>query len=275
MQFDLVLAGGEIVAEGRVEVADIGILDGSIAAIGDLRNAPTSELVDLSGLTVLPGLIDTQVHFREPGMTHKEDIESGTRAAVAGGVTTVLEMPNTIPPTTTAGALANKLESSKGRAWCNIGFFVGAALDNLEQLSELENLPGTPGVKLFMGSSTGPLLVGDDDAVRKVLQNGRKRMPVHSEDSFRLEERKKLVSANPSVHEHPYLRDAECARLCTERLLRLSLETGRPVHVLHVSTLEEIPLISEARKMGIDVTTEVTPQSTRRCSSTRPSSKAG
>lgn len=259
MHFDLVLSGGELASSEGIRRADIGILNGKVEAIGDLAGSSSQETVDVSGLTLLPGIIDTQVHFREPGMTHKEDIESGTRAAILGGVTTVFEMPNTIPPTTTVQALVDKLERANGRAWCEIAFFVGAALDNLDDLGDLEQLPGTPGIKLFMGSSTGTLLVPDDDNVRRVLANGRRPVAVHSEDTFRLAEMKSSIE-NPSVADHPRLRDSECARLCTERLLRLARETGRPVHILHLSTEEEIPLILDARAAGVDASAEVTPQ---------------
>lgn len=241
------------------ERADIGILAGKIAAIGDLAQMTAEETVDVTGLTLMPGVIDTQVHFREPGMGHKEDIESGTRAAVMGGVTTVFEMPNTIPPTTSLDALSDKIERSRGRAWCDIAFFVGAALDNLEQLAELERLPGTPGIKLFMGSSTGTLLVPDDENVRAALANGVRPVAVHSEDAFRLSDLKGSIES-PHVADHPRLRDAECARLCTERLLSLAGQTGRSVHILHLSTADEIALIVAARRSGVDVSVEVTPQ---------------
>lgn len=259
MHFDMVLAGGDVASPNGIERADIAILEGKVAEVGNLTTSTAAEVIDVTGLTILPGIIDTQVHFREPGMTHKEDIESGTRAAVLGGVTTVFEMPNTIPPTTNAEALDDKLRRSEGRAWCDIAFFVGAALDNLDNLAELEQLPGTPGIKLFMGSSTGTLLVPDDEHVRRVLRNGSRPVAVHSEDAFRLVDLKGSIS-NPTVADHPKLRDSECARLCTERLLRLAHETGRSVHVLHLSTAEEIPLIESARTNGVDVSVEVTPQ---------------
>lgn len=260
MQFDLLLVGGEVASGSRVERADVGISDRKIAAVGDLSGSQAESIVTVRGLTVMPGIIDTQVHFREPGLEHKEDFESGTRSAVAGGVTTVFEMPNTLPPTTTRELLADKLVRADGRAWSNIAFFVGAALDNLGDLALLERLEGTPGIKLFMGSSTGTLLVPDDANVAKVLRNGRFRMPVHSEDAARLEERKVELSEPPTVLDHPVVRDVECATRCTERLLRLAKETGRPVHVLHLSTADEIPLIEAARHAGQDVTCEATPQ---------------
>lgn len=260
MRFDRVIVGGRLVTPDREETADIGILHGMIAAIGDLSRSDAADRVDASGLTVLPGIIDTQVHFREPGLEHKEDLESGTRAAVAGGVTAILEMPNTQPATTTREALEDKLRRAQGRAWCDYGFFVGAATDNVDALPELEGLPGTPGVKIFMGSSTGSLLVADDESLRRVLQAGKKRCPIHAEDEFRLRERKALISDAPHPREHPFLRDPEAARLATQRILSLSEETGRPVHVLHVSTAEELPLLGGAKRRGVQVTCEVTPQ---------------
>lgn len=258
--FDLVLIGGNVVRPDGIHRADVGIRDGRFAAFGDLRTAATAESVDVSGLTLLPGLIDTQVHFREPGMEHKEDIESGTRAAVFGGVTSIFEMPNTAPPTTTAMALNDKLLRAKGRAWCDYGFFVGASPDNVGQLAELEKAPGSPGVKIFMGSSTGTLLVPDDETLRQVLMAGERRAPVHSEDHMRLEALKGSIES-PTVMDHPRLRDPETAVRATRRLLRLARETGRPVHVLHISTEEELALIEESRgDSGVDATWEVTPQ---------------
>ncbi len=241
-------------------LGDIGIIGCKIAAIGDLKGSASAAELNVSGLKVLPGLIDTQVHFREPGLEQKEDLESGSRAALMGGVTSYLEMPNTNPTTTNAWALEDKLSRAHGRSWAHYGFFVGASTENAEELSEYENLPGTPGIKIFMGSSTGPLLVGSDEDLRRVLQSGKKRCPIHAEDEPRNRERKSLISQQPHSREHPFLRDAESARLATERILRLSSETGRPVHILHVSTGEEPPMIAKAKALGLGTTAEVTPQ---------------
>ena len=259
VQFDLLIRQGTLVTSTYAESGDIGIKDGKIAAIGHLDD-PAAEVLDATGLLVMPGLIDTQVHFREPGLEHKEDLESGTRAALIGGVTGILEMPNTNPNTTNAETLADKLHRADGRAWCHYGFFVGATTDNIDQLAELETLPGTPGIKIFMGSSTGSLLVGDDEHLRRVLATVRKRCPIHAEDEFRNRERKALISDDPHPREHPFLRDAESARLATERILRLSKETGGKVHILHVSTADEPPMIAEAKRLGLGTTAEVTPQ---------------
>lgn len=239
--------------------ADLAVRDGRIAAIGSVQQ-DAERTIDARGLTILPGAIDTQVHFREPGLTHKEDLESGSRAALFGGVTAFLEMPNTNPTTTDEATLRNKLDRAAGRCWSHYGFFVGASTENADRLAEYEMLPGVPGIKVFMGSSTGPLLVGDDDSLRRTLRSGRKRVPIHAEDEARNRERKALLSPHPHAREHPFLRDAVSARLATERILRLSAETGRPVHILHVSTADEPPLIAEAKRKGLGTTAEVTPQ---------------
>jgi dihydroorotase len=259
MPFDLLIKNATVVTADHAQVADVAVTDGKTVEIGTLSSAEAKEIIDARGLHLFPGLIDTQVHFREPGMTHKEDLESGTRAAIAGGVTTIFEMPNTDPLTTTREALDDKLQRASGRAWCDYAFFVGAATDNYESLDELELTPGTPGVKIFMGSSTGTLLVPDDETLRHVLQHGKYRCPIHAEDHYRLNERKSLISHEPHPREHCYVRDAECARLATERILALGRETGRPVHILHLSTADEIPLLEAAKKVQ-DVTVEITPQ---------------
>lgn len=257
---DLIVRGGQIVSSGSIIRADIGVEGGKIQAVGDLSGAVALEELVAEGLHVLPGGIDTQVHFREPGLTHKEDIAHGSAAAVTGGITTFFEMPNTDPQTTTAEALAAKVAIAEKTSWANFGFFVGATKDNADSLADLERLPGTPGIKVFAGSSTGSLLVDEEESLRRVLKSGSGPCPIHSEDEARLRERKALLSANPSVAEHPHLRDAEAARLCTERMIRLCAETGRPVHILHISTLDELPLLAEAKSKGLPVTCEVTPQ---------------
>ncbi|MCW5941528.1 MAG: dihydroorotase [Fimbriimonadaceae bacterium] len=256
------IRNADVASSGGVARADVLIRDGRIVRVGQVResDAAGEEPLDATGLTVLPGLIDTQVHFREPGMEHKEDIASGSLAAVCGGVTTFFEMPNTVPTTTTAEALADKLRRSEGRSWANYAYFVGATTDNAATLTACERLPGTPGIKIFMGSSTGTLLVPDDATLEEVLRNGSRPCPIHAEDHFRLEERKSLADRARGPEQHPFLRDAECARRATARILALSEKTGRPVHVLHVSTLEELPLLAEAKSRGLRVSCEVTPQ---------------
>ena len=255
--FDLAIAGGTVMTPmGRV-AADVGVRDGRIAAIGDLGRAAAAERFDASGLHVLPGAIDTQVHFREPGLEHKEDLESGTRGAVKGGVTAILEMPNTSPNTDSAEALAEKLIRAQGRAWCDHAFFLGATDANAGELAALERLPGSAGVKIFMGSSTGSLLVADDETLRRVLAGGSRRAAIHAEDEDRLNARKALLETAAGAAQHPYLRDVEAAALATRRILALARETGRRIHVLHISTAEELPLLAAAKDIA---TVETTPQ---------------
>ncbi len=253
--FDLVLANGTVVNQDGAFSRDVGVRDGRIAGIGDLSANSAGERIDCKGLHVLPGVIDSQVHFREPGPVHKEDLETGSRAAVLGGVTAVFEMPNTDPTTTTAEALADKLRRAKGRMHCDFAFWVGATHDNVADIPELERLPGAAGIKVFMGSSTGRLLVADDEGVLAILKLIRRRAAFHSEDEGRLNERKGLrVAGDPSSH--PLWRDELAALRSTERLVRLAREARAQVHVLHVSTREEMEFLAEAKDVA---TCEATP----------------
>ncbi len=255
--FDLILKGGTLVTPAGPRVADAGVRNGHIAALGALDTGAGGQVVDARGLHVLPGVIDTQVHFREPGLEHKEDLASGTAAAALGGVTAVFEMPNTTPSTLTASDLQDKLRRAEGRAWVDHAFFMGAAAENVEHLAALEQQPGCCGVKVFMGSSTGNLLVDDDKTLLQALRGGKRRMAIHAEDEARLRERLALVRGGADVAQHPEWRDVETARLATQRVLNLARRAGRRVHVLHVTTAEEIPLLAANKDLA---TLEVTPQ---------------
>jgi dihydroorotase len=241
--YDLILKGGTVVNQDGEGLRDIGIRAGRFAAIGDLRQASAGEIIDCRGLHLLPGVIDTQVHFREPGLTHKEDLQSGSLSAVMGGVTAVFEMPNTDPLTVSAEALADKVKRGHHRMHCDFAFFVGATADNTKDVAELERLPGCAGIKVFMGSSTGSLLVADDAGLRAVLQRIRRRASFHAEDEPRLNERKNLrVEGDP--RSHPVWRDEIAALKATQRLVSIARETGARVHVLHVSTAQEIVFLA-------------------------------
>ncbi len=247
--FDCVLIGGTVVNQDGIGQRDIGVRDGRIAEIGALGGAPASERVDCRGLHILPGVIDSQVHFREPGLVHKEDLETGSRAAVLGGVTAVFEMPNTDPLTTSAEALADKLSRAKGRMHCDFAFWVGGTHDNVADIPDLERLEGAAGIKVFMGSSTGRLLVADDAGVLAILKQTRRRAAFHSEDEARLNERKALrVAGDPSSH--PLWRDEIAALRSTERLVRLAREARAQVHVLHISTAEEMAFLASAKDVA-------------------------
>ncbi|MHC4954479.1 MAG: dihydroorotase [Planctomycetota bacterium] len=256
---DLLVHGGRLVTPEGVSEGDVLIRDGSIAAVGPGLTAPgEATLVDATGRLVFPGLIDTQVHFREPGLEHKEDLASGSLAAVGGGVTTFFEMPNTKPPTVTPAALEDKLARARGRAWADHAFFMGATRENADQLGDWERLPGCSGIKIFMGSSTGSLLVDDDDTLERVLRSGEHRIPVHSEDEARLRARYADVPPGAPYRIHPEVRDVEAAVISTTRLLNMAEKTGRKIHLLHVSTAEELDLLRE-RDLGELVTAEATP----------------
>ncbi|GJE55703.1 MULTISPECIES: dihydroorotase [Methylobacterium] len=253
--FDLVLTGGTVVNHDGETRADLGIRAGRVAAIGDLSRAQAVETRDCTGLHLLPGVIDSQVHFREPGLDHKEDLESGSRAAVMGGVTAVFEMPNTNPLTTSAAALADKVGRAHHRMHCDFAFWVGGTHENADQVADLERLPGAAGIKIFVGSSTGALLVEDDAGVREILKRIRRRAAFHSEDEPMLRERKDLrISGDPSSH--PVWRSPEVAVKATRRLIALARETGARIHILHISTADEMPILGEAKDL---VSVEVTP----------------
>ncbi|WP_214475926.1 dihydroorotase [Mesorhizobium sp. dw_380] len=253
--YDLILTGGMVVnhdGEGR---RDIGVKAGRIAAIGDLRQASAGETIECHGLHILPGVVDSQVHFREPGLEHKEDLETGSRAAVLGGVTAVFEMPNTNPLTTSEATLADKVRRGSGRMHCDFAFWVGGTRDNARDVGELERLPGAAGIKVFMGSSTGDLLVEDDEGVASILRNTRRRAAFHSEDEFRLRERLgERINGDPSSH--PVWRDEIAALRCTERLVRIARDVRARIHVLHISTAEEILFLEQHKDVA---TCEATP----------------
>jgi dihydroorotase len=251
---ELVLANGTIHTPSGPFTGDVAVNAGKIAGIGSYPEA--GRRLDCTGLDILPGVIDSQVHFREPGLEHKEDLETGSRAAVMGGVTAVFEMPNTSPNTDSDMRVHDKLERAHHRMWCDHAFYVGATAENAEDLARLERIPGTAGVKIFMGASTGSLLVAEDDNLRRVLQHGVRRVAIHAEDEARMNARKDMrIERDPSSH--PVWRDDESAMLATRRILRLARETRRPIHILHVTTPAELELIAEHRDIA---TCEVTPQ---------------
>ncbi len=253
--YDLILKGGTVVNHDGEGLRDLGIRAGRFAAIGDLSRASAGEVIDCKGLHLLPGVIDSHVHFREPGLTHKEDLESGSRGAVLGGVTAVFEMPNTDPLTTDAATIADKVRRGHHRMHCDFAFYVGATRENTKDLGELEMLPGVAGVKVFMGASTGSLLIEDDEGVRAVLKAIRRRAAFHSEDEYRLRERMNLrVEGDP--RSHPVWRDATAALMSTKRLIALAHETGKRVHVLHVTTKEEAMFLAGHKDVA---TAEATP----------------
>ena len=254
--FDMIVQGGEVVNHAGRGFADIGIRGGKFAAVGDLSHASAGEVFDAKGLVVLPGVIDSQVHFREPGLEWKEDLESGSRCAVLGGVTAVFEMPNTEPNTTDPGALEDKLKRARHRMHCDHAFYIGGTHGNAAFLGELERLPGCCGVKVFMGASTGTLLVADDAGVESVLRSINRRAAFHSEDEYRLVERRPLARTGDWTS-HEEVRDDISAIQSTMRLVNLAKGLGKRIHVLHVTTHQEITFLADHKDVA---SVELTPQ---------------
>ncbi len=253
--YSLIIKNGSCYIGGKFQNTDIALSRSKIKKIGkiSLNNA---KVIDASGKIVLPGVIDTQVHFREPGANDAENLESGSRAAIAGGVTSVFEMPNTNPPTSTFREFKNKLTAAKNRMFCNYAFYFGATPDNMKELSSVNTLEGCCGIKLFAGSSTGNLLVSQEKDIEKVISNSSKIISVHSEDENILLSRKKFIKEG-DVTSHPVWRNEECALESTKRVVRLAQKYKKKIHILHVTTKQEIDFFSEKRD---GVTFEITPQ---------------
>jgi dihydroorotase len=262
--FDVIIKNATVIAakpntSDLIETqTNVGVQNGRIQEIGACTNTAGAKIIDAKGLHLLPGAIDTQVHFRDPGYPNKETLMSGSRAAVYGGVTSFFDMPNTNPPTLTALDVADKMSRSKGKTWCNYAFYLGGSAANVDRLHELENLPGICGIKIFMGSSTGNLLVGSDSIIKQILKNTTRIVSVHSEDNPRLEERKHIVTDKPGhVELHHVWRDEQVALISTKKIVALARETKRQIHILHVTTAEEVEYLVNCKDVA---TIEVTPQ---------------
>ena len=270
MNFDIIIKGGVALLSHPKEPyrlleerQDIGISNGRILKIGSLGQHSAKEVFTAKGLHILPGLIDTQVHFREPGMEHKEDIKSASRSTLLGGITAFFDMPNTRPPTVTAEALQDKIHRAEKSSFCDFAFFVGATPENLSTISELAKHENCPGIKVFMGSSTGSLLLHEEEHIAHVLKTSSKKIAVHSEDEQRLRQRKNIVLSDPGkVHLHPVWRDPECALLSTKKIVALAEKYQKKVHILHITTKEEMQFLSQHKKAA---SVEVTPQHLSLC----------
>jgi dihydroorotase len=248
--YDLLIRNGTVVLPWGLERADIGVNLGLVATLAPGSAAEAGEVIDAAGLHVLPGLIDAHTHLRDPEQADVESIPSGTRAAVLGGLCAVFDMPNGNPSITTAGRLAAKKDYAATRSWCDLGLYVGAARGHIEDLAALELEDGVCAVKVFAGSSTGDLLIEDDETLEQVMRSGRRRVAYHSEDEYRLRERKPLFHEGMPYAMHAEWRDVEAAFLGTRRLMALARKTGRPAHILHVSTAEELDYLHDYRDIA-------------------------
>jgi len=256
MSFDTIYKGSTIVTHNKTYTSDIAVKNGKIVKIGNLSEEEASQIIELTNFHLLPGVIDTQVHFREPGGEHKEDLSSGTKAAVLGGVTGIFEMPNTDPSTTNEVALLDKFTRAKGRLHCDYAFYVGGTEDNYEELPNLEKIPGCCGVKVFMGLSTGTLLVSGDKELDRILSNINNRASFHSEDQNLLEERKKYqIKGDTNSHEI-WRNDEQCFK-ATKRIVKIARKNKKYIHILHVSTGQEIEFLAKNKDIA---SVEITPQ---------------
>jgi dihydroorotase len=253
--FSLIIKNGSCYINGKLTQTDVGLLGNKIKKIGKIE-LNSSKVYDATDKVILPGIIDTQTHFREPGSTDVEDLESGSRAAVLGGVTSLFEMPNTNPPTSNLVEFDKKLQLAKNRMHSNYAFYFGATPDNTDQLSKLKDVEGCCGVKLFAGSSTGKLLVDKEADIEKVISNSDRIVSIHSEDEEILKMRVKFKKMG-DVHSHPEWRNVECAMSSTRRVVKIAERYNKKIHVLHVTTKEEVDFLAMHKK---NVTFEITPQ---------------
>ena len=256
-KYSIGLLNGIVCSHTNMRKSSIGIKNNKILKIGKINPVECSQIINCENKHILPGIIDTQVHFREPGLSHKEDIYSGTNSALLGGVTTIFEMPNTSPATINKKEIEKKLKIAKKSSWVNYSFFIGACKDNLNKLAKLEKLRGCAGIKIFMGSSTGSLLLSEEKDIEKALKICKRRVAIHSEDEERLKKRFANIDKKKGVSQHEVWRDKESAILSTKRVLKYAKKYKTKAHILHISTKDEIDLLKKTNK---NITGEVTPQ---------------
>ena len=245
LSFDYIFKDGKVVLPTGIVDADIGVKDGIIEEIGKIpkesASSVTDSIIDCNNLHVLPGVIDSQVHFREPGLENKENLESGMKAAAAGGVTCVFEMPNTNPLTITPEAMADKLQRASRVAWTDYAFYLGGTGRTSSNLSEWENLEGTCGIKIFIGASTGDLITPSDEEIEAVISNGKRVIAVHAEDQYIMDRNKKeILGSSTDVSMHNIWRSPESCLSATRRVVEIAKKYKRRVHILHITTAEEM-----------------------------------
>ncbi len=255
MKSSLTIRNADVVLPGSIKKTDVSVKNGEINAIGsEIPNV--GEVIDAEGFFLIPGVIDPQVHFREPGADHKEDLHTGSCAAAAGGVTSFLDMPNNSPPVTTRKRMKEKKQLASEKSVVNYGFFIGATPHNLEELNAVENVCG---IKIFMGASTGDLLVEDPDTLETIFSNGTKLIAVHAEDESILQSNRILMEGINDVRIHSRIRDESAALSATKLAVKLSLKYQRRLHILHLTTQEECDFLRTLPREH-HISTEVCPQ---------------
>ncbi len=253
----LLICGAEVVSSAGVSRADVLVENGRIARVeSGIPSGSAAETLDANGLVLMPGVIDPQVHFREPGMTWEEDLESGSKAAAAGGVTSFLDMPNTKPPCVTSQGLREKLALAATKCRVDFGFFIGATPDNLDELLQAKEACG---IKIFMGSSTGTLLVNRREDIERIFASGKKLIAVHAEDDDIINANRTALGSKAKLSDHPNIRSPEAALKATRLAVELAKKYHRRLHVLHLTTEEEVRFLEKEKETGL-VSSEVCPQ---------------
>ena len=248
--YNLSLKNGQAMIDGELVTTNIYVRDGSIDLISD-KNFESDETIDCKNLIILPGVIDSQVHFREPGLEGKENLESGMLAAVSGGVTAIFEMPNTNPLTITPETIEDKLQRASKGAWSDYAFYLGGTMRTSSNLSEWENLKGVCGIKIFMGASTGDLMTASDEEVESVVANGQRVIAVHAEDQMiMMENQKSILGDSKDVAMHCKWRSPESCLSATKRVVTLAKKYNRRVHILHITTEQEMDFLSKNKDVA-------------------------
>ena len=250
IKYTLCLQNGQVMINDSLYPTNVYILDGRISAISD-KNLDSEKTIDCTNLTVLPGVIDSQVHFREPGLEGKETLESGMLAAASGGVTSIFEMPNTNPLTITPETIEDKLYRASKGAWTDYAFYLGGTMRTSPNLSDWENLKGVCGIKIFMGASTGDLVTATDEEVEAVVSNGRRVIAVHAEDQMIMDQNQKCILGDShDVGMHCKWRSPESCLSATMRVVNLARKHKRRVHILHITTEQEMEFLSKNKDVA-------------------------
>ena len=247
------IKNAQVVLPDGIQPTAVLLRDSTIADIDPASQIAADEVIDATGLYLIPGVIDDQVHFREPGLTHKEDLHTASRACAKGGVTSFLEMPNTKPSATTQALLEQKLKLAAEKCLVNYGFYIGATTENLRDLCEAKR---TPGIKIFIGSSTGELLVDDQPALERIFAETTLPICAHCEDESTVRENAKKLTGTNNVADHSRIRDHRAALIATRRTIDLAHRHRHRFHVLHVSTADETTLLADHRNL---ITAEACP----------------
>lgn len=261
MEGHLLIKNASLVLPNGIVEGDLRVSNGQISSIapgGGLDSDIREKVIDATGLHLLPGVIDPHVHFREPGDNKKEDLESGSRAAAAGGVTSFLDMPNNNPNTTNRATLERKISLASKKSVTHHGFFIGATKNNISDLQSVEGMDGVCGIKIFMGSSTGDLLVHEQDQLENIFANTNGIIAVHAEDEERLQLRSKDFRNRTDIASHAQYRDVECALMATKRAVALAKKYEHRLHIVHLTSGEEADWLNKNKDNLI--TTEVCTQ---------------